>query len=110
MFDVDLTQAAEMNMMVHPGDVITLQPNVTQYYYIDGEVKSPGEKTFRRGLTLTQAIITAGGPTGKSKFAKIARDDGQGFLVDTKVNLNEIQFGKAIDPPLKPGDRITILR
>ncbi|HSE20284.1 MAG TPA: tetratricopeptide repeat protein [Pyrinomonadaceae bacterium] len=110
IFDIDLTQAAEMNMMVHPGDVITLQPNVTQYYYIDGEVKFPGEKTFRRGLTLTQAIITAGGSTGKSKTAKIARDDGQGFLVDTIIDLNEIQFGKAIDPPLKAGDRITILR
>ena len=109
MFDIDLTQAGEMNMMVHPGDVITLQPNVTQFYYIGGEVKSPGEKTFRRGLTLTQAIITAGGATGKSKFAQIARDDGQGFLVDTKVDLNEIQFGKTIDPSLKPGDRITIL-
>ena len=110
IFDIDLTQAAEMNMMVHTNDVITLQPNVMQYYYIDGEVKFPGEKTFRRGLTLTQAIITAGGSTGKSKAAIIARDDGQGFLVDTKVDLNEIQLGKAIDPPLKAGDRITILR
>ena len=110
IFDIDLTQAAEMNMMIRPGDVITLQPNVTQFYYIGGEVQFPGEKTFRRGLTLTQAIITAGGANRKSKFAQIARDDGQGFLVDTKFDLNEIQFGKAVDPILKPGDRITIVR
>jgi len=110
IFDIDLTQAAEMNMMVHPGDVITLQPNVTQFYYIAGEVKFPGEKTFRRGLTLTQAILTAGGATGKSKLAQIARDDGQGFLIDTTVELNEIQSGKIVDPILKPGDRVTILR
>jgi len=109
IFDIDLTQAAEMNMMIRPGDVITLQPNVTQFYYIGGEVQFPGEKTFRRGLTLTQAIITAGGANRKSKFAQIARDDGQGFLVDTKFDLNEIEVGKAVDPILKPGDRITIV-
>ncbi len=78
--------------------------------YIGGEVQFPGEKTFRRGLTLTQAIITAGGANRKSKFAQIARDDGQGFLVDTKFDLNEIEVGKAVDPILKPGDRITIVR
>jgi protein involved in polysaccharide export with SLBB domain len=110
IFDIDLTEAAEMNMMIRPGDVITLQPNVTQFYYIGGDVQFPGEKTFRRGLTLTQAIITAGGANRKSKFAQIARDDGQGFLVDTKFDLNEIQFGKAVDPILNPGDRITIVR
>jgi protein involved in polysaccharide export with SLBB domain len=60
MYEIDLAEAADMNLLVHPGDVITLHPNVTQFVYIGGEVKFPGEKTFRRGLTLTQAIITAG--------------------------------------------------
>jgi protein involved in polysaccharide export with SLBB domain len=110
IFDIDLTQAAEMNFMVRPGDVITLQPNVTQFFYISGEVKFPGEKTFRRGLTLTQAIITAGGSTRKTKVAQIARDDGLGFLVEIKVDLKEIQSGKTADPLVRPGDRITILR
>lgn len=110
IFDIDLTEPAEMNFMVYPSDVITLQPSVTQFFYISGEVKLPGEKTFRRGLTLTQAIITAGGSTGKIKVAQIARDDGRGFLVETKVDLREIQAGKAADPLVQPGDRITILR
>ncbi|MFN2493688.1 MAG: SLBB domain-containing protein, partial [Pyrinomonadaceae bacterium] len=53
-----------MSRLVHPGDVITLQTNPIQFFYVAGEVKAPGEKTFRRGLTLTQAIIAAGGLSG----------------------------------------------
>ncbi len=45
-FDIDLTQAAEMNLLVRPGDVITLLANVTQFVYVGGEVRQPGEKTF----------------------------------------------------------------
>jgi len=110
MFEIDLTQAADMNLLVRPGDVITLHPNVTQFFYIGGEVKIPGEKTFRRGITLTQAILTAGGATDKGKVAEIARDDGRGFLAGERFSLKEIGSGKTGDPVLKPGDRITIFR
>ena len=107
-FDIDLTQSNEMNLLVRPGDVITLQPPVTQFVYIGGEVKLPGEKTYRRGLTLTQAIISAGGVTSKAKEARIGRDDGNGFLVVEKYKLKDIESGKVPDPVVKPGDRITI--
>jgi polysaccharide export outer membrane protein len=107
-FDVELTESSEMNLLVRPGDVITLHPNVTQFIYIGGEVKLPGEKTYRRGLTLTQALITAGGVTPKAKEARLGRDDGKGFLTVTKYKLKEIESGKVQDPAVKPGDRITI--
>jgi protein involved in polysaccharide export with SLBB domain len=110
MFEIDLTDVTEMSLLVRPGDVINLQPNETQFIYVGGEVKAPGEKTFRRGLTLTQAIISAGGVTEKSKVAEIARDDGQGFLVKTSFKLKDIQTGKAMDPFIRPGDRIMVLR
>jgi polysaccharide biosynthesis/export protein len=107
-FEIELTQSGEMNLLVRPGDVITLLPNVTQFVYIGGEVKLPGEKTYRRGLTLTQAIIAAGGVTPKSKEARIGRDDGKGFLNVTRFKLKDIESGKIQDPVIKPGDRITI--
>jgi protein involved in polysaccharide export with SLBB domain len=110
VYEIDLAEVADLNLLVLPGDVITLHPNVTRYIYIGGEVKFPGEKTFRRGLTLMQAVIAAGGLTQKSKVAELARDDGKGFLVATRVSLIEIQSGRTVDPLLKPGDRITILR
>ena len=109
IYEIDLTQAADMNLLIRPGDVITLHPNVMQFIYIGGEVKFPGEKTYRRGLTLTQDIISSG-VTPKSKVAEIGRDDGRGFLVGTHFDLKDIQSGKAVDPLLKPGDRIMVLR
>lgn len=107
-FEVELGHATEMNLLVRPGDVITLLSSVTQFVYIGGEVKMPGEKTYRRGLTLTQAIIAAGGVTPKAKEARLGRDDGKGFLVVTRYKLKEIESGKVQDPLVKPGDRITI--
>ena len=107
-FEIELAHATDTNLLVRPGDVITVLPNVTQFVYIGGEVKSPGEKTYRRGLTLTQAIIAAGGVTPKAKEARLGRDDGKGFLVVTRYKLKEIESGKVQDPVVKPGDRITI--
>ncbi len=107
-FESELGHATEMNLLVRPGDVISLLPNVTQFVYIGGEVKMPGEKTYRRGLTLTQAIIAAGGVTPRAKEARLGRDDGKGFLVVTRYKLKEIESGKVQDPLVKPGDRITI--
>ena len=107
-FEIDLAHSTDMNLLVRPGDVINLLPNVTQFVYIGGEVKLPGEKTYRRGLTLTQAIIAAGGLTDKAKEARLGRDDGKGFLVVTRYKLKEIESGKVQDPVVQPGDRITI--
>ena len=108
-YEIDLNQPSEMNLLVRPGDVITLHANATQFLYIGGEVKSPGEKTYRRGLTLTQAIISAGGVTKKAKEARLGRDDGRGFLNVTTVKLKDIESGKIPDPLVRPGDRIMIV-
>lgn len=107
-FDIELAEANEMNLLVRQGDVITLHPHVTQFVYIAGEVKMPGEKTYRRGLTLTQALISAGGVTPQAKEARVGRDDGNGFLVVNRYKLKDIESGKVADPVVKPGDRIMI--
>ncbi|HEX2269654.1 MAG TPA: tetratricopeptide repeat protein [Pyrinomonadaceae bacterium] len=109
-FEIDLTESSEMNLLVRPGDVITVHPNETQFLYIGGEVKSPGEKTYRRGLTLTQALIAAGGVTGKPKEIRLGRDDGRGFLIVTKFKLKDIESGKVPDPVVRPGDRIMVVK
>jgi protein involved in polysaccharide export with SLBB domain len=110
VFDIELTQSNEMNMLVRPGDVVSLHANATQFVYVGGEVKFPGEKTYRRGLTLTQAMIAAGGATGKPKEARLGRDDGLGFLIVTKFKLKDIESGKVPDPLVRPGDRITVVQ
>jgi polysaccharide export outer membrane protein len=108
-FMVDLLDAPGMNMLIRTGDVVTLLENEAQFFYVSGPVKSPGEKPFRRGLTLTQAIIAAGGLSKNSKEAQLARDRGKGFLSVTHYKLKDIDSGKVPDPVLQPGDRITII-
>ena len=108
-FMIDLSEPSEMNLLVRRGDVLTLQPDPPQFFYLDGEVKSPGEKTLRRGLTLTQAIITAGGLTKNAKEARLARDNGTGFLVVNRYKFKDINSGKVPDPVIQPGDRVTII-
>jgi len=110
IFEIDLNQTADMNLLVRSGDVITLHPNATQFIYIGGEIKFPGEKKFRRGLTLMQAILASGGLDPKAKIAEIARNNDEGFLIPTRLKLKEIVAGKVADPVLQPGDRISILR
>lgn len=105
---IDLSNHTEMNLLVQPGDVITVHANPKQYFYVGGEVKAPGEKPFRSGITLTQAILAAGGLSRESKEAHLARDGSNGFLSFTRYKLKDINSGKVADPPVQPGDRITI--
>jgi len=107
-FTVDLVETPNVNLLVRPGDVLTVKANPAQFFYVAGSVKDPGEKTYRRGLTLTQAIIVAGGLTGKSNDVRLARDDGKGFLIVNRYKLQDIESGKLKDPLIEPGDRITI--
>jgi protein involved in polysaccharide export with SLBB domain len=109
VLDLELSNAQALNRLVRPGDVITLHPPASQFFYVGGEVKSPGEKQFRRGLTLTQAILAAGGLIGEPKEVRIGRDNGKGFLTVTRFRLKEINSGKILDPPIEPGDRVTIM-
>jgi protein involved in polysaccharide export with SLBB domain len=105
---VDLSKPAEMNLLVRSGDVITVHANPKQFFYVGGEVKAPGEIQFRPGLTLTQAILTAGGLSRESKTARIARAGDNGFLAATHYQLKDINAGKLADPLIQPGDRITV--
>ena len=109
VFIMELAQPEQINRLVLPGDVLTVQASPIRFFYVGGEVKSPGEKTFRRGMTLTQAIIAAGGLTSRSKEARVARDNGTGYLILSRFKLRDIDSGKLRDPLIHPGDRITIV-
>ena len=106
---VDLSDSGAMNRLVRSGDVITVQASPQLYFYIGGEVKAPGEKSFRTGLKLTQGILVAGGLTRKSEEAQVARENEAGLLVVTRYSLKDINLGKLPDPFIQPGDRINIV-
>jgi polysaccharide biosynthesis/export protein len=107
---VELSDSKALSLVVQPGDVINVQATPQQFLYIGGEVKAPGEKPFRRGLTLTQAILAAGGLSRKAKDVQVAREGTNGRLVVARYKLEEINSGRLPDPLIQPGDRITVVR
>jgi len=112
--EVSLKDPTATTTLIFPGDVITLSalpPAPPQFFYIGGQVTSPGQKDFHTGLTLTQAVLASGGTT---RFAgskiRVSRQGADGRLVATEYNLKQIDAGKVPDPVLQPGDRIEIGR
>jgi len=111
---VSLSNEPAMATLVLPGDVIKISGgniSTTRFVYVGGEVASRGEKQFRDGMTLTQAILSAGGvSTGTRMSVKVARRNANGFLSTSEYSLQSIKDGKSQDPLLEAGDRIEVTR
>jgi protein involved in polysaccharide export with SLBB domain len=105
---VDIADSQATEVLVQPGDVIIVQPSSKQFFYIAGEIKSPGEKLLRPGITLTQAILASGGLVRKVREIQLARAGENGLLAVSAYRLEDITSGKIPDPVIKPGDRIMI--
>lgn len=112
--EVNLADPKATTTLIQPGDVVTLSalpPAPPQFFYIGGQVVSPGQKDFHVGLTLTQAVLASGGTT---RFAgskvKVSRQGADGRLVTTEYNLKQIEAGKIPDPVLQAGDRLEVGR
>ena len=111
---VSLSDVPSMATLVFAGDVIKISGSAntaTRFVYVGGEVVSRGEKELRDGMTLSQALLAAGGamPGGQTRV-KVARRDGNGFLKTTEYSLQLIEAGKSPDPLLQAGDRIEVTR
>jgi protein involved in polysaccharide export with SLBB domain len=109
---VDISDASATKMLVRPGDVITLSPRPEQYVYVSGSVRQPGQKRFSVGLTLTQAVMAAGGALSAQTPAvvTITRQEADGRLTSTRYSLADIKAGKSPDPLMRPGDRVEVLK
>jgi protein involved in polysaccharide export with SLBB domain len=73
-----------------------------QMVHLGGQVRGPGPKPFRKGLTLYQAVQAAGGATefGSMKRVKLFRNGRQ-----TLYNLTKAEF---MSVPLEPNDTIEV--
>jgi protein involved in polysaccharide export with SLBB domain len=109
---VDLKDANLSATLVIPGDVIKVsgQPALpTEFYFVGGEITSPGQKPYHAGLTLTQAILASGGTsTSAGSKVRVSRQGADGRLGTEEYNLRKIQAGKTPDPVLQNGDRIDV--
>jgi protein involved in polysaccharide export with SLBB domain len=106
---VDLGDQSALNVLVRPGDTISLSARPQEFYYIAGRINYPGQKAYRAGITLLQAILASGGFIKPSDdVAEISREGAGGRLTTTKYRMKEIKAGKVEDPRLQPGDRIEV--
>jgi polysaccharide export outer membrane protein len=78
------------------------------FYYVGGEVKTPGAKAFLPGLTVIPAIQSAGDFTdfGKRTKVQITRANG----TKETVNCSKILKNPKLDRPIYPGDSIYVPR
>jgi len=108
---VELLGAAGMAMLVQAGGVVSLVPRPPEFFYVGGEIASPGQKSFHAGMTLTQAVLASGGVTAQAgPKIKVLRQGPDGRLVAAEYDLKQIEGGVVPDPALQPGDRIEVLR
>ena len=110
----ELRNTATENVLIFPGDALDFSASAVTLakpadsFVISGEVKSTGQKAFRTGMTLTQAINSVGGTNGNPKKVKITRRGANGMLGLFDLNLRSIREGKLQDPMLQPGDVVEI--
>lgn len=108
---VDLLDVEGMKTLVRQGDVVTLRERPPQFVYVAGAVREPGQREFHAGLTLTQALLAAGGLTSPDRaFVNVTRQGADGRLSTTRYVLADIRSGKTPDPVLRPGDRLEVPR
>jgi polysaccharide biosynthesis/export protein len=103
------------DVLVYPNDIIEFVGKAessnsgSQFYFVAGNVKTPGQKDFHDGITLTQAIYAAGGLKKESvRKVTIRRKNESGLLSSTEFDLRAIKDGKIVDPILQSGDLIEV--
>ncbi|WP_247712151.1 polysaccharide biosynthesis/export family protein [Qipengyuania qiaonensis] len=86
------------NVLTSP--IISVQPGALRPFYVIGEVTSPGEFTYRQGMTILSAISAAGGYTYRAQEGEVE--------VVRSVNGREVRSRASEDAPILPGDRIRV--
>ena len=79
----------------------------SQSYFVQGEVKSPGRFPMVTGVTLLQAIATAGGYTDFADRTDVRITRGS---TTTRYNSKEIERHPERDLRIEPGDVIIVTR
>ena len=112
--NISLNDSQGLSMLILPGDTgrVSGSAGIAKHFiYVGGDVTSPGEKEFRDGMTLTQAVISAGGISRSGKTSvRISRRNPDGFLTASEYSLRSISEGKSQDPLLQAGDRIEVIQ
>ena len=115
---VGLKDSKSDEILILPGDIVEFSNGASvnnsdepSFFFIGGNIVSAGQKDFHNGMTLTQAILAAGG-LSKSNVKKVIvrRKNKEGLLAAGEFDLREIKDGKIPDPEIFAGDTIEVLK
>ena len=110
---LSLKDEQAMATPISAGDAIRISAGNAapgQYIYVGGDVSAPGEKNLRTGMTVTQALLSAGANVSSTKTVRVSRRTAGGMLSTVEYDVASIARGKTADPQLVPGDRIEVKR
>ena len=96
----EITRRLGEGYIVDPQVTVTVNEPKVKYFYVFGEVKTPGKYEWDRSVTVLKAIATAGGLTEKAavRKTKVVREQ-EGGQVRVKVRITD---------PVLPGDTIVV--
>ncbi len=95
------------NPLLRSGDTVTVSSE--EFFFIKGEVKSPGRYALDQNTTILKAISLAGGfeQYANQKKIELLRKEGE-ETIRMVINIERIENRKAEDVPLRPGDIINV--
>ena len=102
------TNPAILALSLRGGDLIML-PEAGQVY-VQGEVDKPGHYPLTRGVTLTQMISSAGGPTFPADLSRVRliRSAADGDSAEWQIDLDQINDREHADIRLERNDSIIV--
>ncbi len=88
--DIFLDGKFENDIVLADGDVLYV--GRAPVFYIYGEAQRPGSFKIERGMTFTQALVTAGGPTAKGteRNLRVTRRAADGKLQDIAPAMSDL--------------------
>lgn len=103
-----LNGSTDQNKLMRPGDIVIV-PNA-DLIYVAGDVTRPNSFPLREGMTFTQALAQAGGPTPTAKKGsiRIVRQAPGKDREIIPIDLEAINKNKVPDPLMFPNDVIEV--
>ena len=92
---------------LYPRMTVAIKP-FERFFFVGGEVRSPGAQRYMSPITVLKAIQSAGDFTdfAQRKKIRLTRLDGKKLT----INWYEAQKDPSLDPPVYPGDTIHVPR
>lgn len=102
------TEDEAKNPYLQPGDIVVV-PEVEQAFVI-GHVVHPRAVALKKSITLTGALMMAGGltKTAKRDDVRIIRRSASDPPIEIRVDLDKIRKKRQPDPVLQPNDIIDV--